>query len=61
MTIATGEVVATPGEEWPYKVVIRHGDKQIGEVAVGSVSAGEAMIKDILGKLSEMAKDAGNA
>lgn len=44
----SGRVVLTPEEPLPYKVVLQHKDGADSEHEVGSVRAGEAMIRDNL-------------
>ena len=61
MAAVTGEVVPTPGEDSPYKIVFKQDGQNIGEIPVASIPAGEALIKDILGKLRQIAEDEGYA
>ena len=61
MALATGEVVPTPGDEWPYKVVIRLKGKLMGEIGVSSEAQGEALIVDILRRLDQFGRDEGDA
>ena len=46
--LAHGEVVITPNESQPYKVVFQIGDVTISEHPVSSVQEGEALIKEEL-------------
>jgi hypothetical protein len=51
----SGEVVSTPGEERPFKVVIKGPDGAIvDETPVDSKADGEAMLVGILRGLDEM-------
>lgn len=61
MPEATGEIVPTPGEDWPYTVVIRVGSKQMGEIGVSSLEHGEVLLSDILRSLRSFGVDIGNA
>jgi hypothetical protein len=48
MAFVTGEVVPTPGEESPYKVVFKQGDEVLAEWPVDSEKQGEDEIIDVL-------------
>jgi hypothetical protein len=48
MAFVTGDVVPSPGEETPFKVVFKSGDKVIVEWPVESKAAGEEEIIDVL-------------
>lgn len=53
-----GEVVATPGERFPYKVVISY-EGQFNETPVLSVADGERLIIAILQGVKDLAKREG--
>jgi hypothetical protein len=42
---ASGRVVITPGEQHPYKVVFRIGERTLSEHPVPTVREGEALIR----------------
>lgn len=48
MAFVTGDVVPSPGEETPFKVVFKQGDKVIVEWPVETKEAGEEEIIDVL-------------
>jgi hypothetical protein len=48
MAFVTGDVVPSPGEETPFKVVFKKGDKVVVEWPVESKEAGEEDIIDVL-------------
>jgi hypothetical protein len=54
----SGEVVSTPGEEKPFKIVIKGPDGAIvDETPVDSEADGEAMLVGILRGLDEMTSE----
>ena len=60
MSAAFGEVVSTPDETEPYKVVIRHREKKISEHPVASLRHGEALIAELVTKISQYARYEGD-
>jgi len=48
MAFVTGDVVPSPGEETPFKVVFKRGDKVVVEWPVESKEAGEEEIIEVL-------------
>jgi hypothetical protein len=48
MAFVTGDVVPSPGEETPFKVVFKKGDKVVVEWPVESKEAGEEEIIEVL-------------
>lgn len=48
MAFVTGDVVPSPGEEAPFKVVFKQGDKVLVEWPVESKADGEAEIVEVL-------------
>jgi hypothetical protein len=59
MAFATGEVVPTPGNEHPFKVVFTVGGSVFAEWPVNSVSEGEDQIVMVLKGLHAEAKKDG--
>ena len=59
MAYSTGEVVATPSEKVPYKVVFKLGETVLSEWPVGSISEGESQIFTVLTSLLEKARAEG--
>lgn len=58
MAKASGEVVPTPGEEYPFKVVLSYGDMKV-ETPVPSVEEGERLIVETLQGLHALAEREG--
>jgi hypothetical protein len=54
MAFVTGEVVPTPGEEYPFSVVFKQGDKVLADWPVQSVAEGEAQIVEALQGMVEI-------
>ena len=57
MPYVTGDVVPSPGEEEPFKVVFKQGDTVIAEWPVGSKEEGEEEIVEAIKGLVEDAED----
>ena len=57
MAFVTGDVVPSPGEEEPFKVVFKHGDTVIAEWHVGSKEEGEEEILEAIKDLVEKDDD----
>lgn len=55
--LVRGDVVMTPSEPLPYKVVFRRGEVTISEHPVSSVQEGEDLIKEELPNLRVSARD----
>lgn len=53
MAFVTGDVVPSPGEEAPFKVVFKKGDKVVVEWHVESKEAGEEEIIEVLESVLE--------
>ncbi|MCB1520224.1 MAG: hypothetical protein KDJ37_06580 [Hyphomicrobiaceae bacterium] len=57
MAFVTGDVVPTPGEETPFKVVFKRGEEIIIEWPVDSKAAGETDIIETLASLADDEED----
>jgi hypothetical protein len=53
MAFVTGDVVPSPGEEMPFKVVFKKGDTVIVEWPVESKAAGEEEIVEVLESIAD--------
>jgi hypothetical protein len=53
MAFVTGDVVPSPGEETPFKVVFKHGEEVIAEWGVESKEDGEEEILEAVKGLAE--------
>jgi hypothetical protein len=53
MAFVTGDVVPSPGEEQPFKVVFKRGDTVIVEWHVESKEVGEEEIVDVLESIAD--------
>jgi hypothetical protein len=53
MPFVTGDIVATAGEETPFKVVFKQGEKVLAEWPVESKEAGEQEILEIIQDLAD--------
>jgi hypothetical protein len=53
MPFVTADVVATPGEETPFKVVFKQGETVLVEWEVSSKEEGEAQILDCISSIVE--------
>jgi hypothetical protein len=53
MPFVTGDVVPTAGEETPFKVVFKQGEKVLAEWPVESKEAGEEEILEIIQDLAD--------
>ena len=54
---ARADLVSTPNEERPYKIVFWRDGQMIGELPIGSLDAAVAIAEDLVGKL-RAARDA---
>jgi hypothetical protein len=61
MTVAVGEVVPTPSEIKPYKVVISYGSDILAEWPCDSYEEGNRLLIEALRGLGELAKKKGHA
>lgn len=59
MAFSTGEIVETPDDEQPFKVVFSMGSEIIGEWPVSSRAEGEKQIIEVLKGLKKVAQDQG--
>jgi hypothetical protein len=53
MAFVTADVVATPGEEAPFKVVFKQGETVLVEWEVGSQQEGEAQIVECIKSIAD--------
>jgi len=53
MAYTTGEIIATPEEYFPFKVIFRNAGKMISEEGVTSRSAGDKLVARVLPTLHE--------
>jgi hypothetical protein len=53
MAFVTADVVATPGEETPFKVVFKQGETVLVEWEVNSQQEGEAQIIECIESIAE--------
>jgi hypothetical protein len=53
MAFVTGDVVATPGEATPFKVVVKQGETVLAEWPVDSQQEGEEQIVDCIKSIED--------
>ena len=59
MAYVTGEVIPTPAEGHPFKVVFKQGDDVLEEWPVASQEEGEAQIVETLHEIGRRAREEG--
>jgi hypothetical protein len=48
MPFVTGDVIASPGEKMPFKVVFKHGETIIAQWSVESKESGEEEVLELI-------------